>query len=142
MIASPRELDLWDEHEGILEITDDFPAGARFAQSYELDDYLLEIENKSLTHRPDCFGMVGFAREVAGILGQKFTSPQWFNHQLKFKAQTSEIAVAIDDSKLSTKFQASLVANVREATGLSFLQKTYLARVGVRPIEPVVDISN
>lgn len=142
MIASPRELDLWDEHEGILEITDDFPAGARFAQSYELDDYLLEIENKSLTHRPDCFGMVGFAREVAGILGQKFTSPQWFNYQLKFKAQTSEIAVAIDDSKLSTKFQASLVANVREATGLSFLQKTYLARVGVRPIEPVVDISN
>ena len=142
MIASPRELDLWDEHSGILEIDDDFSAGARFAQSCELDDYLLEIENKSLTHRPDCFGMIGFAREVAGILGQKFNSPQWFNHQLKFKPQASEIAVAIDDSKLSTKFQASLVTNVREANGLSFLQKTYLARVGVRPVEPIVDISN
>lgn len=142
MIASPRELDLWDEHDGILEISDDFSAGTRFAQAYELDDYLLEIENKSLTHRPDCFGMVGFAREVAGILGQKFTSPDWFTNKLKFKAQASEIGVAIDDSKLSTKFQASLVANVREVNGLSFLQKTYLARVGVRPIEPVVDISN
>lgn len=142
MIASPRELDLWDDHSGILEIDDDFPAGTRFAQSYELDDYLLEIENKSLTHRPDCFGMIGFAREVAGILGQKFNSPQWFNHQLKFKPQASEIAVAIDDSKLSTKFQASLVTNVREVKGLSFLQKTYLARVGVRPVEPIVDISN
>lgn len=142
MIASPRELGLWDEHEGILEITDQFAAGTSFAEAYELNDYLLEIENKSLTHRPDCFGVVGFAREVAGILGQQFQSPNWFTNNIKFKNQASEIEVAIADSKLSTKFQAVLMPNVREVAGLTFLQKTYLARVGVRPIEPVVDISN
>ena len=38
---------------------------------------ILEIENKSLTHRPDCFGIIGFAREVAGILGQKFEEPKF-----------------------------------------------------------------
>ena len=142
MIASPRELALYDEHTGILELDDEFKAGTKFATVFELDDYLLEIENKSLTHRPDCFGMIGFAREVAGILGQKFTSPTWFNNQIKFKDQLSEIEVEIADSELSTKYQASLVANVKELAGLSFLQKTYLARIGIRPVEPTVDISN
>lgn len=142
MIASPKELALYDEHSGILELDDDLKAGASFAQTFELDDYLLEIENKSLTHRPDCFGVVGFAREVAGILGQQFTSPEWFNNQIRFKNQASEIEVEIADSNLSNKFQASVVANLKEMTGLSFLQKTYLARVGVRPVEKIVDVSN
>lgn len=142
MIASPRELGLYDEHDGILELEGDFAAGESFARAFELDDYLIEIENKSLTHRPDCFGVLGFAREVAGILGQKFESPDWFTDQVKFKHQASEIEVEIADANLSTKFQATLVTNIKELDGLSFLQKTYLARVGVRPVEPMVDISN
>lgn len=142
MIASPRELDLYDEHSGILELEDELKAGQNFAQVFELDDYLLEIENKSLTHRPDCFGVIGFAREVAGILGQQFNSPEWFNNQIKFKPQASEVEVEIADSNLSSKFQASLVTNIKEMAGLSFLEKTYLARVGVRPVDKIVDVGN
>ena len=45
MIASARELDLFDEHDGILEIDADVKPGASFAKTYELDDYLFDIEN-------------------------------------------------------------------------------------------------
>lgn len=71
MLAGADELDFDDKHEKIAEID---PAVAKpgdlLADVFELNDKILDIENKSLTHRPDCFGMIGFAREVAGILGQ------------------------------------------------------------------------
>ena len=52
---------------------------ARAIYSVLLSKYkALDIENKSLTHRPDCFGMIGFAREVAGILGETFTETEYF----------------------------------------------------------------
>ena len=48
-----------------------------FAEKFDLNDTILDIENKSLTHRPDCFGLIGFAREVAGILGEQFKNPEF-----------------------------------------------------------------
>ena len=73
MLAAADELDLGDDHEGIVEIDPDMvKSGDLFAEVFELSDKILDIENKSLTHRPDCFGVIGFAREVAGILGIQF----------------------------------------------------------------------
>ena len=73
MLAAADELDLGDDHEGIMEINPECAKpGQMLAEVFELNDKILEIENKSLTHRPDCFGMIGFAREVAGILGEPF----------------------------------------------------------------------
>src|SRR5688572_8686428 len=76
MIASARELALSDEHEGILDIGDADP-GMSFVDFLHLGDTLLDIENKSLTHRPDAFGVVGFAREIAGIQGKQFVTPEF-----------------------------------------------------------------
>ncbi|MBR2741952.1 phenylalanine--tRNA ligase subunit beta [Candidatus Saccharibacteria bacterium] len=73
MLAGADELDFGDDHSGIVEIEPGVTEpGMKLSDLFELDDLILEIENKSLTHRPDCFGMIGFAREVAGILGQEF----------------------------------------------------------------------
>lgn len=141
MIASPKELDLYDDQNGILILPDEIKAGASFALSFELDDYLLNIENKSLTHRPDCFGVIGFAREVATILGQKFEPPTWFKKDIDFAQKNSEIKVSINDANLSQKYQVVTI-NKKGIEGLSFLQKTYLARIGSRPIDPIVDITN
>ena len=75
MLAGADELDFGDDHSGIVEINPEVAApGDLLADVFELSDLVLEIENKSLTHRPDCFGMIGFAREVAGILGEPFGS--------------------------------------------------------------------
>ena len=73
MLAGADELDFGDDHSGIVEIDPEMARpGELLADVFELNDLVLDIENKSLTHRPDCFGLIGFAREVAGILGEKF----------------------------------------------------------------------
>ncbi|MBR3056069.1 phenylalanine--tRNA ligase subunit beta [Candidatus Saccharibacteria bacterium] len=78
MLAGADELDFGDDHSGIVEIDPDVAApGDLLADVFELSDLVLEIENKSLTHRPDCFGIIGFAREVAGILGARFNEPNF-----------------------------------------------------------------
>jgi phenylalanyl-tRNA synthetase beta chain len=146
MIASARELDLYDEHVGILEIEDNIKPGTTFATAYELDDYLLDIENKSLTHRPDCFGIVGFAREVAAILGKTFHTPDWLaNLSPDFGAPESnkvDITVKIDNPELSSRYMAIVMSEAAGNKKSPTIIQTYLARVGVRPISAVVDVTN
>lgn len=143
MIASARELSLFDEHDGILELDDNFAPGTAFASAYELDDYLLNIENKSLTHRPDCFGIIGFAREVSAITGKQFKSPDWImNLAPYFGENTKEIKVKIDDTNLSGRYQAIVMTDGDGKKHSPLLIQTYLARVGVKPISSVVDVTN
>jgi len=146
MIASVKELDLYDEHEGILEITDDIKPGTLFADVYGLDDYLLDIENKSLTHRPDCFGIVGFAREVAAIAGKLFITPTWLmNLTPKYDDALSnevKLSVSIDDPELSSRYQAIVMTGADGSKKSPLQIQTYLSRVGVRPINAVVDVTN
>ena len=145
MIASARELDLYDEHDGILEIDKDAAPGTSFAELYELDDHLLDIENKSLTHRPDAFGVIGFARELAGIQGLPFTTPSWLEslHSAVDNDGSAEApSIVIEDAALSDRFQAVVLSGVDESKHSPIQMQTYLARSGVRPINASVDVSN
>ncbi len=147
MLASAKELDLWDDHTGIIVLEDSRKAGESFAKAYELDDYLLDIENKSLTHRPDTFGIVGFAREVAGIQGKPFKTPERLTlGGVKWLEKTGDLPtpkVTIDNPELSSRYQAVVLTNVDCKIALSPIEtQTYLARVGVRPHSAVVDVTN
>jgi len=146
MIASPRELALFDEHEGILELDAYLTPGSSFADSYELNDYLLDIENKSLTHRPDTFGIIGFAREVAAIQGKEFKTPEWLADIAPvFAEKQGDIeapTVTIDDVELSRRYQAVVLSDADGSAKSPLKIQTYLARVGVRPISAVVDVTN
>lgn len=146
MIASARELDLYDEHKGILEITEDVKPGTLFKTTYELDDFVLDIENKSLTHRPDCFSMVGFAREVAAISGRQFQTPKWLmDLSPDFGVVESgkvDLHVAIDDVELSSRYTAIVMSGADGNKQSPILIQTYLSRIGMRPINAVVDVTN
>jgi phenylalanyl-tRNA synthetase beta chain len=145
MIASAKELDLFDEHDGILELDKDVAPGSSFAQTYQLDDYLFDIENKSLTHRPDTFGIIGFAREVAAIQGKKFETPNWLLDMSvagDVKETVSPPTVTIDDPSLSDRYQAIILGNADGSARSPLQLQTYLARIGVRPISAVVDVTN
>ncbi len=143
MIASAKELDLFDEHSGILVLDGDIAPGTLFASHYELDDYLLNIENKSLTHRPDCFGVIGFAREVSAILGKEFVNPDWtMNLSPYFGEGNGKISVVIDDPNLSDRYQAIVMEGGDSKKQSPMIIQTYLARVGVRPISAIVDVTN
>ena len=71
ILCSAAELGMSDWHEILLECPDSIPAGTPLAQFIPETDTLIEIDNKSLTHRPDLWGHYGFAREFAAIFGRK-----------------------------------------------------------------------
>ncbi len=145
MLASARELDLYDDHTGIIEIDKDAAPGTSFAELYELNDYLLDIENKSLTHRPDAFGVIGFAREVAGIQGKSFKTPDWLQvleAAIENDGSLEAPKIHIEDKALSDRFQAVVLSGINEKATSPIQLQTYLARSGVRPINASVDVSN
>ncbi|HVS58983.1 MAG TPA: phenylalanine--tRNA ligase subunit beta [Candidatus Saccharimonadales bacterium] len=144
MLASPKELALGDNHEGILEIDTDAAPGTPFADAYELNDYIIDIENKMFTHRPDLFGELGVAREIAGITHKAFTSPEWYLNQPPIYEQGSEqlpLEVFNQATEVVPRFMAIAIKDVEVKPSPVWLQ-TYLNRVGIRPINNVVDITN
>lgn len=145
MVASARELDISDDHTGILEVSDDIAPGTLFAKAYELDDYLLNIENKSLTHRPDCFGIIGFAREVSAILGNKFVTPDWLDDISTYPSpieNSIKLRVDINNPELSPRYQVVVLDSADRAAKSPLLIQTYLSRSGIRPISAIVDVTN
>jgi len=144
MLASPKELALNDEHAGILEVEADVQPGTGLAKVYNLDDHIIDIENKMFTHRPDCFGLMGVAREIAGIQGQKFTSPDWYAAQPEFPGvETDELKLEIKNEvpELVPRFTAVTMRDVKVGKSPMWMQ-TALLRLGARPINNVVDYTN
>ena len=149
MLAAADELDIGTDHEGIVEIRErDVPAGveltvgARFAEMFGLDDYVLDIENKMFTHRPDCFGQLGVAREIAGIFHQQFTSPDWYKSEQKFaEAEGLELTVTNDAPELVPRFMAVAIRDVTVGPSPLWLQ-CQLVAMGGKPINNIVDATN
>jgi len=144
MLASAKELAIGDEHEGILEIDIAADPGAMFAFVYQLDDYIIDIENKMFTHRPDCFGILGVAREIAGILNKPFVSPDWYLNPLdRIKPSDTTLPLVIKNEipDLVPRFLGVAIAGVDVRRSPVTIQ-SYLSRVGIKPINNLVDITN
>ena len=143
MLASSRELALSDEHEGILEIDKEVEPGSDFAPVYKLDDHVIDIENKMFTHRPDCFGVLGVAREIAGISGKPFKSPDWYHLDPEFPAKTADLPLTVHNElpELVPRFSAVTLADVAVGPSPLWLQVA-LAKVGQKSINNVVDLTN
>ena len=71
MCCSESEIGISDDHSGIMEITDDVALGTDLKDIYEIDDIVFEVDNKSLTNRPDLWGHYGIAREFAALAGRE-----------------------------------------------------------------------
>ena len=71
MCCSEQEIGISDDHSGIMEITDDIPNGTDIKSVYAVDDIIFEVDNKSLTNRPDLWGHYGIAREFAALAGRE-----------------------------------------------------------------------
>lgn len=145
MLASPKELALGDSHEGILVIDEAVAPGTLFADKYGLrDDTVIDIENKMFTHRPDCFGWLGVAREIAGIQGQPYRSPDWYRSDARVAAPESNglrVEVRNEIPELVPRFAVVPMSNITIAPSPVWLQ-VELSRAGVRPINNIVDLTN
>ncbi|MEM6998022.1 MAG: phenylalanine--tRNA ligase subunit beta [Patescibacteria group bacterium] len=169
MIASSAELGLSDSHDGILELQhtshrksdkggtaspewvelsdsikdqDSLIApGDSFADTYGLDDTVIDIENKMFTHRPDCFGILGVAREIAAITGATFSSPDWYHNDYKSDgSEDDQLRVAVS-TDLVSRLTARVATNV-EISPSPLAVQVELIKAGMRPINNIVDLTN
>lgn len=144
MLASASELAISDDHSGIVELDENAVTGSDFAETYQLNDYIIDIENKMFTHRPDCFGLLGVAREVAGIQHKAFKSPDWYVTALdRIKPGHTKLPLQVKNelTDLVPRFMAVAMAGVTVKPS-PFALQAYLSRVGLRPINNIVDITN
>lgn len=145
MMASPKELGLGDNHDGILEVDGDVAPGTYFAERFGLaGDHILDIENKMFTHRPDCFGYLGVAREIAGIQHTAYKSPEWYQQHPVFPAiEAEELPIEVQNNAPDDvrRFTAVALRDVHVGPSPVWLQ-VELAKVGLRSINNVVDYTN
>lgn len=153
MLCSEKELGISDDHSGLC-ILDKYKSeyslalGTSFAQTFGLySDVIYHIDNKSITHRGDLWGVVGMARELAAILGIPFNNPydcQWRENVLeKFfrHMKSSSIHPEINTNLVLSYALLELVdVDGRKESPLWLRYRLFL--MGIRSINALVDISN
>lgn len=161
MLAAGDELAINDDHDGIIVITEGdlrepraLEPGMSFAQTFGLDDTVIDIENKMFTHRPDCFGQLGVAREISAILHDmtskedsfvdtRFENPDWYWNIPTFEPAESslELTVRNDALEMIPRFMAVAMSNVSVRRSPLWLQCA-LVTMGAKTINNVVDLTN
>jgi phenylalanyl-tRNA synthetase beta chain len=149
MLASQRELALGDSHDGILEIGSDsdesIAPGTSFVEAYNLKgDVIFDIENKMFTHRPDCFGFLGVAREIEGISHRAYKSPELYRTDVtlpEVEADLLQLEVRNEIPELVPRFTAITMRDVEVKPSPLWLQID-LAKHGIRSINNIVDYTN
>ena len=136
MLVSEFELQISDNHEGIIELPDDAPVGASYAQWAGLDDPMIEI---NLTpNRADCTGVNGIARDLAAAEMGTFHDRTVKPVRGKFPCP---VKVRIESPELCPAFGLRLVRGVKNVSSPAWLQQR-LTAIGLRPINALVDITN
>jgi phenylalanyl-tRNA synthetase beta chain len=136
MLCSAAELQISEDHDGIMELAADAPIGAPYAQWAGLGDPVLEI---NLTpNRQDCTGVHGIARDLSAADMGKFKDPGIKPIKGEFLCP---VKVTVEDATLCPGFALRLVRGVKNGPSPEWLQKR-LTSIGLRPINALVDITN
>ena len=138
MICSETELGVGDATDGILVLGDDIEAGRPFRDLAGVCDVLLDIDNKSITHRPDLWGHVGFARELAAIYRVDLREPA-IDESLRAGAGPVEVRIEAPD--LCGRYYALFVTGPLGGPSPGWMQRR-LTYCGQRPLSLAVDVSN
>ncbi len=136
MLCSAAELELSDDHDGIMELPADAPVGAGYVEWAQLGDPLFEI---NLTpNRQDCASVHGIARDLSAADMGKFRDPAIKPVKGEFPCP---VHVTVEDAMLCPGFALRLVRGVRNGPSPPWLQQR-LTSIGLRPINALVDITN
>ena len=137
MLASGAELSLNRESEGILDLDPSLAPGSPLPNC--TPDHIIDIDNKSLTHRPDLWGHLGMAREVTAILHRSLHDP--VDLSLIPAGAAAPLKVEIEDTLLCPRYSALVFENVTVKPSPLWLQYR-LESIGLNPINNIVDVTN
>ena len=144
MICGAVEIGLADlfptkEEAHILDLSEfDAPAGTPLADALELNDIILEIDNKSMTNRPDLWGHYGIAREIAALYDLPMTQFPHFDRNVE---NTSGFHVTVEDAERCPRMTGTQIENVCVKPAPYWMQ-VRIWKTGMRPINALVDITN
>ncbi len=146
MLCGETELELGDDDSGLFIQPDDAPVGVSIADYFEIKtDVVLDIDNKSITHRPDLWGHYGMAREFSLVfdkdLNNKFNKEWEDNLLTKLNDKTSPIIPEIQGETCCLAYNGLSVDNIKVESSPQWMQQR-LSVCGIRPINSIVDISN
>ena len=140
MLCSAAELELSNDHDGIMELPDDAPVGVAYARFAGLDDPVIDV---ALTpNRPDATGVAGIARDLAaaGLGTLRTPKPRAFDGGFDCPTRV-RLDFAPADAHLCPAFALRLVRGVANGPSPEWMQ-TRLRAIGLRPISALVDITN
>jgi phenylalanyl-tRNA synthetase beta chain len=140
MILSERELELGDDHTGIIVLETDAGAGTPLEQVLPISEAVFELDLNP--NRVDCMGVYGVAREVHAITGAPLADPPWEAAEPATTGSVDELAsVAVEVPELCPRFTARAFTGVGIGPSPPWLRGRLIA-AGMRPISNVVDITN
>ncbi|MBB6306914.1 phenylalanine--tRNA ligase subunit beta [Xanthobacter tagetidis] len=139
MLCSAREMGLSEEHEGIIELPEDAPVGAPFAEVLGLNDPVIEIA--VTPNRADCLGVSGVARDLAAAGLGELMAPRVKPVEGTFPAPLKVTLEFGDTPSLCPAFALRVVKGVKNGPSPQWLQDR-LRAIGLRPINALVDVTN
>lgn len=138
MCCSEAEIGISDDNSGIMEITDDIPNGTDIKEAYAVNDIIFEVDNKSLTNRPDLWGHYGIAREFASLAGRELRSID--TDDLNAYNNLPRIDMKIEDP-LCQRYSCLQVENInRNVSPVDMRIRLYYC--GMRSINFLADLTN
>src|SRR5690348_17102999 len=140
MMCSPQELGLPDKVDGLLILPKDAPIGKSFAEYLGRSggDVIYDLE--ITPNRPDWNSVIGIAREIAALTGNKLKLPEVRSQKSEVRTENL-VSVRIEDAELCPRYTARLVRGVKVGPSPDWLRST-LEKVGIRSINNVVDVTN
>lgn len=138
MCCSEKEIGISDDNSGIMDITDDIANGTEIKDAYEVDDIVFEVDNKSLTNRPDLWGHYGIAREFAALAGRPLKPLD--SVDLSEYDSLPKVDMKIEDS-LCQRYSCLQVENITKSVS-PVNMRIRLFYCGMRSINLLADLTN
>ncbi|MFT4146574.1 MAG: phenylalanine--tRNA ligase subunit beta [Mobilitalea sp.] len=139
MCCSEKELGLSDDHSGLMMLDDTYPLGTDIKSFMQLEDTVFEVDNKSLTNRPDLWGHYGIAREIA-VLTKRPLKPLEVVNTSVYK-DLAKIDVKVEDTEKCFRYSCITISNIREKKA-PINMRIRLKYCGMRPINLLADLTN
>ena len=138
MCCSESEIGISDDHSGIMNITEDVANGTDIKDVYEIEDIVFEVDNKSLTNRPDLWGHYGIAREFAALSGRPLKPLEVVD--LEQYKELPQLDMKIEDP-LCQRYSCLQVENITRTVS-PVNMRIRLFYCGMRGINFLADLTN
>lgn len=136
MLCSARELGLSDDHAGLMELPSDAPVGKHFGEYLGSGDSIIEIE--ITPNRGDCLGMIGVARDISALYDLDLCRPAAEDVPPRID---DKVEVRLEAPEACPTFLGRVIRGIDTAAETPLWMRERLRRAGIRPVSPVVDVT-